>query len=135
MNRPRVTFFRIKDNQSKLDLICLKAKESFEQEKKLLILVSTLEAGQYIDALLWRKPEEGFIPHLLTQNQTTEWIAITMQQNNINQAACVLNLQMQPISFFRDFEEIFELKDETTPEKTQLTQAKVDYYRTQGLIN
>lgn len=128
-NPVQASFYRIKDNPSKLELICSKAKEAIDQEKKLLILVGTLEAGQYIDALLWRKPEESFIPHLFTQNSTNEWIAITMHQSNINQAPRVLNLQLNAISFFQEFEEIIELYDETTPEKIKFSKDRLKYYQ------
>lgn len=134
-NKPvQISFFPIKDNPSKLDLICLKAREAFDQKKKLLILVGTQEAGQYIDALLWRKPEESFIPHVFTQGPTEEWIAITMNQSNINHAQRVLNLQMNAISFFQEFEEIIELYDETSPEKLKSSQDRLNQYQSQGLL-
>lgn len=116
-----------------MELICDKAGESIELEKKLLILVSTPEAGKYIDALLWRKPEESFIPHIFTQSKTNEWIAITMSQSNINQASCAINLQLEPVGFSQQFEEVIELYDETTPEKLKSSQQRMDHYKSQNL--
>jgi DNA polymerase-3 subunit chi len=133
MHPVQVSFYHIKDNQSKINLICTKAKESILLEKKLLILVGTQEAGQYIDSLLWRLPEESFIPHLFTQNITDEWIAITMQSNNINQAPIVLNLQLSPISFFHEFEEIIEFYDETSSDKTLSSQTKIKFYKSKNI--
>ena len=133
-NPAKITFYWVKDNTSKLELICAKAMASIEYEKRLLILVSSMEAGQYIDALLWRKPAEGFLPHLLTQESTQEWIAITMEQKNINQASCLLNLQTLAVPFYDQFEEIYELFDETSPEKAAQSQQRMADYQSRGLL-
>lgn len=128
----KVTFIRIKNNAGKLDFICSKALESIEQEKRLLILVGSQEAGLYIDALLWKKPEEGFIPHLFTAQTNAEWIAITMEQRNINQAAWILNLHPQVVSFAHECEEIYEIFDETSPDKAAQSQQRLNAYRSMG---
>lgn len=134
-NNPiKVTFYRVKDNRSKLELICAKALAAVEHEKRLLILVSTMEAGRYLDNLLWSKPEEGFLPHIYTQEPTQEWIAITMEQKNINQATDLLNLQTHAISFYDQFEEIHELFDETTVEKEALSQQRLNDYQSKKLL-
>lgn len=130
----KITFYRIKDNQTKIDLICQKARAAFDYEKRLMILVPNNEAGEYIDGLLWRKPAEGFYPHLFTQEPTQEWIAITKASSNINQAVWLLNIGVTPAPFFFEFEEIFELFDETTPQKASLSNERLKNYQTQGVL-
>lgn len=64
-----------------------------------------------------------------------EWIAITMQdQHNVNQASWILNLCTSPSSLFQEVEEIFELYDETHPEKAELSQKRRDYYKSKDLL-
>ncbi len=134
MNKnPRIIFYKIRDNSAKINLICSKVKESMEHEKRLLILVATKEAGEYLDALLWKKPIEGFYPHIFTQETTTEWIAITQQLANINQASCLLNLGTQPVIFFQEFEEIYELEDLTSAEKANQSKERLNHYQLQGI--
>jgi len=133
--KPRLIFYKIKDNAAKIELICTKVKESFEHEKRLLILVGTKEAGEYVDSLLWKRPLESFYPHLFTQEITTQWIAITQQLANINQATSLLNLGMQPVIFFQEFEEIYELDDQTSQEKAAQSKERLSYYQSQGLIS
>lgn len=134
MHQTKVSFYRVKDNATKLDLICLMANKVIEDEKRLMISVTNPEAGRYVNTLLWRKPEASFIPHLLTQHSTQEWIAISMECKNINQAQRLLNLNTHAISFFGEFEELIELWDETSPEKKDLSQNRWDFYLSQNLI-
>jgi len=134
-NHPRIIFYKITDNQSKIDLICAKVKESLEQEKRLLILVATKEAGEYLDALLWKKPAESFYPHIFTQESTTEWIAITQQLANINQASSLLNLGTLPVIFFQEFKEIYEIDDQTSPEKAGRSKERFDHYQSRGIVS
>ncbi|WP_068466448.1 DNA polymerase III subunit chi [Candidatus Protochlamydia phocaeensis] len=131
----KVTFFRVKDNQAKIQLICQKAQEAFLQERRLLITVPTIEAGRYIDALLWRQPEESFLPHLFTQSPTSEWIAITtMEAGNLNQASCLLNLCLTASSFYQEYEDIYELDDETLPDKKEYAKKRLMEYKAKGLL-
>lgn len=132
---PRIIFYKIKDNQSKIDLICSKVKESMDHEKKLLILVASKEAGEYLDALLWKRPLDSFYPHIYTQESTSYWIAITQQLTNINQATCILNLGIQPVIFFQEFEEIYELDDQTNAEKAAFAAKRLSHYQSQGITN
>ena len=89
----KVTFYRVKNNSAKIQLICRKAQEAFQYERRLLISVPNIEAAHYIDALLWKFPEESFMPHVIAETETQEWIAITSQEkHNINQAPHLLNL-------------------------------------------
>jgi DNA polymerase-3 subunit chi len=131
----KVTFYRVKDNSGKIQFICDKAHEAFRHERRLLIAVPNLQAAQYIDALLWRLPEESFIPHIIADTPTSEWIAITLQEiDNVNKAVCLLNLCPMPSLLYQQVEEIYDLYDETHPQKKELSQQRYQFYQSKGLI-
>jgi DNA polymerase-3 subunit chi len=129
----RLTFFRVKDNPSKLRLICAKAAESFQTEKRLIIAVPSFEAAQYIDALLWRQPEESFMPHVISDTPTKEWIAITLQEEiNVNQAPILLNLRPDFPSLAKAVDHVYDLYDETHPSKIELSENRKKQYESNG---
>lgn len=131
----KVTFYRIKNNAAKIQLICTKTQEAFQHEKRLLISVPNLQAAQYVDTLLWKLPEEGFLPHVIADTATSEWIAITMQdKHNINQASCLLNLCSTPSPLYPHVEEIIEIWDETHPQKMELSQQRFQFYKSKNLL-
>ncbi|MBA2367850.1 MAG: DNA polymerase III subunit chi [Candidatus Protochlamydia sp.] len=132
MNQARVIFFKIKDNREKVQFICTKAEEAYRQEKKLLILVPTEEAGQYVDSLLWRLPESSFLPHLLSKSPANEWIIITTLAENLNQAPRLLNLSAEASKILH-FEDIYEIFDETAPDKLQASKEKIASYQASGI--
>lgn len=130
----KIAFYRVKDNAAKLQFICSKAQEAVRQEKRLLIAVPNLEAAQYVDQLLWRIPEESFIPHVVTDMPTQEWIAITLQeQQNVNQATHLLNLCPHPSPLYQYVEEVYDFYDETQPQKKELSEQRLRFYQEKGL--
>lgn len=130
----KVIFYRVKDNASKLGWISAKAREAYDHEKRLLIVVPNLQAAHYVDSLLWRMPEESFIPHVVTDMPTIEWVAITLQeQSNVNQATRLLNLCSGPTPLYGQMEEIFEIFDETSADKAALSQQRLRYYQEKGV--
>ncbi|CUI16461.1 Conserved hypothetical protein [Candidatus Protochlamydia naegleriophila] len=132
---PKIIFYRVKDNQAKIRFICTKAQEALNQEKRLLILVPNPEAGHYIDTLLWRQPEEDFLPHVFTQSSTMEWIAITTQEGaNLNQADLLLNLCSHSVQTYQPYHEIYELYDETHPQKLESSKQRLKDYLDKGLF-
>lgn len=134
-SNPIIIFHKVKDNPGKIRFICTKALEALNKEKRLLILVPTPEAGHYIDTLLWRQPEEEFLPHIFTQSSTTEWIAITTQEGaNLNQAALLLNLCSHSVQLYQPYQEIYELYDETHPQKLESSKQRAKDYQDRGLF-
>lgn len=123
----------MKDNSAKIHLICTKAQEAFKHEKRLLIAVPNFQAAQYVQDLLWRTPPESFMPHVVADTPTSEWIAITIQeQHNINQAARLLNLCPAPSALHQQIPEVYELFDETHPQKAELSQQRLEHYQSKG---
>lgn len=132
---PKVLFLKIKDNSTKLQKICQLANEIVNQEKRLLITVPSEEAAKYIDALLWRMPEESFLPHSIVSSPSKDFVAITLiKTENFNQAHCLLNLCMEISPIFHQFETVYELLDETDLKKTQQCQNKFQEYKAKGVV-
>lgn len=130
---PKVFFFHIKDNQAKIRCICTQVQDSIEKGKKVLITVPNQEAASYIDLLLWRFPEESFLPHLVMSKPTKEWIAITITDQNVNGATRLLNLCPMISPLHMQFEEIYELYDETHLQKATISQKKLEEYQSRGI--
>lgn len=136
-NPPIITviFHQVKENGAKIHLICIKAQEAFRYEKRLLITVPNVQAAQYVEALLWRVPDDGFMPHAIVDSTTNEWIAIIMQNTgNVNRAPRLLNLCSSPAPLYPELEEIHDLYDETHPQKIELSRHRLRYYRENGLF-
>lgn len=130
----KVTFYKVKDNSSKIQLIVNKAQEAYLHEKRLLIVVPNSDAAQYVDSLLWRIPQDSFLPHIISDTPTEEWIAITTQdKHNINQACLLLNLCSTPTTLYQKVEEIFDLIDETHQNKIELSLQRLSFYQAKGL--
>jgi DNA polymerase III subunit chi len=131
----KVIFYRVKDNPAKIQIICTKAKNAYTQEKRLLIAVSNLEAAQYIDSLLWRTTPESFIPHVIAESATPEWVAITTQdQQNVNQAVRLMNLCPTPSPLYQQVEEVYDLLDETHTQKFEFSKQRICYYQEKGFL-
>lgn len=127
---PTIFFFKVKSNSAKLELICKKSVEAYEQKKRLLIFVPNLKSAHYIDRLLWHFSAESFVPHVVTDMPTAEWIAITLQNKiNVNKASHILNLTGDISGIFEQIEEVFEVFDETSEEKTQQSREKIHLYQ------
>jgi DNA polymerase-3 subunit chi len=130
----KVFFLHANDNQTKIQLICQCIHEAVIKEKKILIVVSNNEAALYIDALLWRVPEESFLPHRISSSPNQEWVVITTNATlNLNQADCLFNLDSAISPIYKQFCEIYELYDKTHPQKAQLAQKKLEEYQALGL--
>jgi DNA polymerase-3 subunit chi len=79
-------------------------------------------------------PEDGFLAHTLTDFPSSEWIVITTEQNmNLNQAYRLMNLCPQPIKQPSLFAEVYELFDETHPQKLESTKLRLQAYQQIGL--
>ncbi len=94
----------------------------------MLITVSGHEAAKYIDDLLWRMPEESFLPHSIIDSPSNEHIAITLSHENLNNASILFNLQTAPFAMFEQFSTLYEFYDESQPAKAELSQQRMKAY-------
>lgn len=132
MNTPNVIFLSVKDNASKIARICETVHHHFELKEHLLILVPSEEAAKYIDQLLWRFPEESFLPHSYTNKASKDLVTITTQLKNLNESSILFNLCPEVSLISQEFKKIYDLFDETHPQKLQLSQQRESIYHTRG---
>lgn len=128
---PQVNFIRVIDNPSKLSQICALVQRHYEQGEAILITLPNTEAAQYIDQLLWRLPEESFLPHQIATSPTQEKITITTLTQNLNSAKVLLNLNPGASPIANEFEMVYELFDETHPAKQELSKQRFENYQNQ----
>lgn len=131
-NPKQAAFLRAADNNTKLRHICETVAKHFFQQESILIAVGTNEVATYIDQLLWRIPEMGFIPHMIANTPVKERIVITLEQSNLNQATVLFNLRPQIAVNSHEFLVIYDLLDMTHPEKERLSRERQRSYQATG---
>lgn len=136
MNNPssRVVFFSVKDNGSKIKWILEMAHFHFEKKEPLLILVEESKSEQFVDELLWKSPPASFLPHLATDETTTERIAISKVKKNVNGAKVAFNLCPTPLLIAGPFRIIYEFEDLTSLAKKNLSSLRFDAYKQAGFL-
>ncbi len=125
----RVVFFQVKDPAAKLQKIVETAQTHFEKNEPFLIVVEDSKALSFVDELLWKLPATSFLPHVATDDPTTERVVITKQKQNINNAKAVFNLCPTPLLIEGPFRIIYEFEDLTSSAKKQLSNARFDAYK------
>lgn len=129
----RVVFFQVHDTGKKLQKIIETAQFHFEKKEPFLILVEDAKAQVFVDELLWKQPETGFLPHIATDNPSKELVVIAKTKKNINEASVVFNLCPTPLFIEGPFKIIYELEDLTTPSKKNLSTLRFDAYKQAGI--
>jgi DNA polymerase III subunit chi len=130
-NTPVIIFLSVANNATKLEKICSTVYQHYEQKERVLITVPSQEAALYIDQLLWRSPEESFLPHLITETPSEEPVVITTVLRNLNQAKILLNLCPEASGIASEFSRVYELLDLTHPSKEKLSRERQAAYRAQ----
>ncbi len=125
------TFFQVKSLQEKLDRITIIAKEYFEKKSHLLIRVPNKEALEYINELLWKYPQDSFLPHVVKDTPCDDFITICESDRNPNKASSIFNLTNDAISS-SSFNKIYELEDTSSTQKNILAQKKYRRYKEMG---
>jgi DNA polymerase-3 subunit chi len=129
----QVVFLLVSNNVSKQLRICEVVQKQFHKKQAILIYVPSDEAARYVDQLLWRQPEESFIPHLITNKPTKERIAITTSKQNMNAANILINLCPHPIEFaVSSVTMIYDLLDLSHPAKEQASRSRQTAYQLAG---
>ena len=134
MQKPEIIFIEVRDNTSKLNKICATVQHHFTCKERILIAVPSPEAAQYIDQLLWRLPEESFLPHVVAQKPCKDMIVITTAAVNINGAHILFNLRSEPMILASGYDKIYELLDYTHAEKENLSRQRLAIYQAQGFL-
>ena len=127
-SRPSITFLKAHDNASKLQAVLSTIQALLREKKRVLIAVPNREAADYLDDLLWKMPPESFIPHALADKPCDELVAISTLHANFNKAPVLINLCSSISPLTNQFEEIYDLDDQTHPSKAKLTAERKQAY-------
>lgn len=125
----RVIFYQVRDATSKIKCICQAALSHFEKKEPFLILVEDAKAQEFVDDLLWKFPETSFLPHVICDLSTKDFIAITKTKMNVNEAKVAFNLCPTPLLIESPFRIIYEFEDLTNPNKSKLSSLRFDAYK------
>lgn len=128
----RIVFFQVQDNASKLRRIVETAQNHFEKKESIIFIVEDPRSQSFLDELLWKMPAPSFLPHLATDEASTDLIAITKSKNNVNQAKIAFNLCSTPLLIEGPFKIIYEFEDLTAPPKKNLSSLRFDAYKQAG---
>jgi DNA polymerase-3 subunit chi len=129
---PKIIFLKVVTNQEKLLHLTKTIQRHFDMGEKISILCPSLKVAEYIDELLWRMPEDSFIPHKTLSAPSSEHVAITCQGENFNNAQILINLckdiPAQPLQF----QVVYDLFDQTDAAKEDLSRARFSSYGASG---
>ena len=125
----RVVFYQVKDAASKLSRIAETAGHHFLRKEKILILVEEDKALAFVDELLWKHLPDSFLPHSIANAKTDDWIAITKNKSNVNDARIAFNLCPTPLLIEGPFRFIYDFEDLTSAAKKNLSQIRFDAYK------
>lgn len=123
---PKVTFLRAKTAKEKLSILTETLESLLLEGKRSQVLAPNEAALAFLDEHLWEYKPEAFLPHAIAQGPSKAPVVLSLKSDNLNQAAALINLLPTPLpkETADKFERIFELLDETTPEKTALARLK-----------
>lgn len=130
--KPKIIFLKVTDNASKMTCLCETAQTHFQQGHKVLFSVPSAEAARFLDQLLWKSPQESFLPHSVANSPSKDFIAITSSQENVNNATVLFNLHPNVNPIYTQFKTVYELFDETLQDKLLLSQQRQAAYREAG---
>jgi len=128
LKKSSLTFLKVHDNASKLQAVLSTIQRLFRERKRVLISVPNSEAAQYLDEILWKMPPESFIPHAIVNQNCDELVAITTLHANFNKATVLINLCPTISPLTSQFEQVFDLDDQTHPSKAKLTAERKQAY-------
>jgi len=129
----RVTFFQVTNDQQKRKTILQLTHEYFKKNEPLVIRLPHQKALEYVDILLWREPQESFLPHAIKDEHCKDLIVLTTSEESPNGARSVLNLCPKPITNKNlSFTRIYELEDLASSQKNKSAQERYKSYKDQG---
>lgn len=128
--KSNVVFLRAASPQQKLSLITETVEKLFLEGKRIQILAPNDASLNYIDDLLWAYKAESFLPHAISASATPEPLIITKSHDNLNKADILFNLLPTPPNpaVLNQYAVIYDLLDETTPEKKAASEVKSQAY-------
>ena len=126
---PRVVFFQVSDATTKLNWVAQMAQFHFSKKERFLIVAEEAKALAFTDELLWKHPPDSFLPHAIVEETCEDWIALTKEKKNLNDARYVFNLCPTPLLIDGPFYIIYEFEDTSSTNKKLLSQVRFDAYK------
>jgi len=117
----QINFFVVKDTPSKLHRIVKAAQDHLRRQDPLIFLLPDAAALAYVDELLWKLPEDGFLPH------PSRFITLELQPTQ--GGSSLFNLRPGAYLEKFSFKTIYEFEDHTSTEKLQLSKQRYQTYR------
>lgn len=127
-SKPAISFIPVKTNIEKQAVLCQTIHNLFLKGKKILILLPNETAADYLDKLLWKFPTESFCPHVIASTPSDERIVLSIAHQNWNNADVLVNLCLEVPAIYSQFSEVYELFDQTTPDKENQSLEKKKAY-------
>ena len=125
----RVIFFQVRTPAEKLKMICDTIQSHFDKKEHSLLFVEDAKAQEFVNELLWKNPDTSFLPHVVSDDPTKDFVAITKTKNNVNNASLAFNLCSTPLITSHPFRIIYEFEDMSNPNKNKLSSLRFDAYK------
>lgn len=132
-SKTRAVFFQVADAASKMRWITETAKAHFSKKESLLFFVENDKARDFVDELLWKLPAHSFLPHIASDQPTSERIVITKTRTNVNGAHIAFNLCPTPL-LLAEFKLIYDFEDLTASNKKNLSMLRFHAYKEAQMI-
>ncbi len=134
INSPKAVFFQIKDVKSKVIKLIQTALYHFQKKEPIIIFVNDSISETFVDEILWKQPLESFLPHVVSQESSSDFIVITKTDKNLNNAHFIFNLCPQIPMIDKTFKTIYDYDDLTSQKKQELSKKRFDDYRNMGFV-
>lgn len=128
LENTKIVLFQVKENQSKIQKIVTTAHEHFGLKESLLFFVEDEKALHFMDDLLWRVPEQSFLPHSTSDLISRDRIVITKTKTNVNGSIFAFNLCPTPL-LMEGFKVIYDFEDLTSLPKKNLSSLRFQAYK------
>ena len=127
--KPNIVFLTVQNSKEKCLRLGDYIENAFSKGDRVLIYVGNQAVADFVDKLLWTFREESFLPHTLSEKETSDSIVITQTAKNINRATILFNLTSQVPDHIDEFKHVYELKDETSTEKFERSRSRYNQYQ------
>lgn len=131
-SKNKIVFFQIKDIKSKLIKIIQIAMHHFENSENLLLQVQDEPSLRFVDELLWKLPQESFLPHVISEKACKDFIVLTKSKENLNSSFYLFNLCQDVTEIDKSFKVIYDFDDQTSLIKQQKSQKRFNFYKELG---
>ena len=128
-----VTFFQVRSSQEKFRFIAERCRHHFQNKEPFLFFVEDEKGETFLDELLWKYPENGFLPHKIINAPEDVPIAITKTKRNLSSAKVAFNLCPTPL-LLPGFRKIYDFEDSSSPNKQALSGMRFAAYKQVGYL-